>query len=83
MIAVTVPSPAPKQKEPLNTWAMLGLVTEIGGMVAIPAFLFGFLGAYGDKAWGTSPLFVIIGLMIALTSSTIAIWHHIKPFLRS
>lgn len=74
--------PAAK-KEPLNTLQLLGLVGEIGYLIAIPAALLGFGGAYLDKTLSTSPLFVVIGLAIALASSTLAIWHRIKPLLNS
>lgn len=90
MIAATLPTSAPtsneqtsKQKGSLNTLQLLGLVGEIGYLIAIPAALLGFGGAYLDKAFNTSPLFVIVGLALALVSSTLAIWHRIKPLLNS
>ena len=83
MMTATLPVPAPQKKEPLNALQMLGLVGEIGTMIAVPAVLFGFGGAYLDKNMETSPLFVIAGLALALISSSLAVWHRIQPFLNS
>ena len=84
MMAASVPSKAaPPKMDSMGTMRVLGLVGEIGYMIAIPAALFGFGGAYIDKALKTSPLFVIVGLIVALASSMLDIWHRVKPFLNS
>lgn len=83
MMTAPAPSPALKKQEPLSTGQMLGIVFEIGYLVAIPAVVFGFGGAFLDGKLGTSPLFVIVGLAVALASSILAIWHRIKPLLNS
>lgn len=80
MIAA-MPSQAPKKQEVLGTAQMFGLVGEIGFLIALPAALFGFGGAYVDDLWGTSPLMMILGLALALFGSSLAVWHRIKPFL--
>ena len=87
MIAATMPPSAPPsvpvKKDTLTTLQMFGLIGEIGYTIAIPAVLLGFGGAYLDKTIGTSPLFFLVGLILALASSTLAIWHRIKPLLQS
>ena len=80
MMAATFPTPAPKKQESFNIWALIGFASEVGFIIAIPAFLFGFGGAYLDRAFGTSPLFVILGLALALAASFLALWHRIKDF---
>ncbi|TSC99850.1 MAG: hypothetical protein Greene101449_489 [Candidatus Peregrinibacteria bacterium Greene1014_49] len=84
MMAAMLPSSAPGNTkiDSLRTPQLLGLVGEIGYLIAIPAAVLGFGGAYIDKTLETSPLFIIIGLAIALTSSMLAIWHRIKPLLQ-
>ncbi len=83
MMAATLPSQAPDQKklDSMSSLRVLGLAGEIGYLIAIPAVLFGFGGAYLDKHLGTSPLFIMLGFAIALSSSMLAIWHRIKPLL--
>lgn len=56
----------------------LGLAWEMGFIIAIPAVLFGFGGAYLDKWLGTSPLFLLLGLGLAMASSGLAIWKRIR-----
>ncbi len=80
MMTTTLPPTAPS-KEPLGTAQLLGLVSEIGFLIALPAVAFGFGGAWLDKISGTSPLLLIVGLALALAGSTLAVWHRIKPFL--
>ncbi len=60
----------------------VGLVWELGYMIAIPAFVFGFAGAYLDKWFGTSPLFVLCGLVVAFGSSAYAVYHLVQRITR-
>lgn len=83
MMAILSTQPAPKKQEPLNAFQMLGLVGEIGTMIAIPAVLFGFGGGYLDKNFDTTPLFIILGLSVAVISSSFAVWHRIQPLFNS
>lgn len=73
-------SPAPK-KSSLSTPEMLGLVGEIGYLVAVPAVAFGFGGAYLDKAWGTKPWLTIACLAFAILVSTVAVARVVKRVL--
>ena len=59
----------------------LRLAWNLGFIIAIPAFAFGFGGAYLDKQLGTSPLFMLIGLAIALTLSSIGVKRRITSIL--
>ena len=49
-----------------NAWSAVGLAWELGYMIAIPAVVLGFGGAYLDKYLQTSPLFMLIGLFVIL-----------------
>lgn len=57
---------------------MLSLMGQLGFYIAIPAVVFGFGGAYLDRWLGTSPLFVLSGLALAIASSSLAIYQLIK-----
>lgn len=57
------------------------LAWSIGWIVAIPAVLFGFCGAAMDKAYRTSPLFLIVGLAMAMTLSGVGVWRMLKRIL--
>jgi len=58
--------------------AAYGLVGEIGYLIAIPAVLFGFGGAYLDKQIHTTPLFMLLGLCLAFVTSGMAVWRIVK-----
>ncbi len=70
----------PKNQE-MSPWKAYALVGEIGYLIAIPAFLFGFGGAYLDKYLHTSPLFLILGLVIALVSSMMAVRRTVRRMI--
>ncbi len=57
------------------------LAWNFGYIIAIPAALFGFGGAYLDKLWGTSPLCILIGFAIALGLSGLGIWRMVKEIV--
>jgi F0F1-type ATP synthase assembly protein I len=65
-------------KDKQTMWMALGLVWELGYLIALPAFLFGFGGAYLDKYFGTSPIFVLTGLLIALAISSFIVYKRVK-----
>ena len=58
------------------------LAWNFGYIIAIPAVLFGFGGAYLDKTWGTSPVFILIGFALALAISGLGIWRVVKEIMR-
>ncbi len=58
------------------------LAWNFGYIIAIPAALFGFGGAYLDKQYGTSPTFILIGFALALALSGWGIWRAVKEILR-
>ncbi len=62
-------------------WMALGLVWELGWLIAIPAFLFGFGGAYVDKHYGSSPTFVLVGLLLAFILSAFMVYRRVKGVL--
>ncbi len=73
--------PTASAPKALSTTQLLGLVSQIGYLIAIPAALLGFGGAYLDRTFATSPLFILIGLALALVTSGLSIWRRIKPLL--
>ncbi|MBI2589667.1 AtpZ/AtpI family protein [Candidatus Berkelbacteria bacterium] len=61
---------------------VLSLVSQLGFIIAIPAALLGFGGAYLDKTLGTSPLFILLGIGGALASSSCLVYRYIKQIER-
>lgn len=63
-------------------WMAFGLVFELGYLIALPAFILGFGGAYADKYFGTTPLCIVGGLALALFLSAVSVYHKVKEVLR-
>lgn len=64
------------QKSPL--WSALNLAWELGYMIAIPIVALGFGGALLDKKVGTSPLFLLVGIVLSTIISGVAVYRRIK-----
>jgi F0F1-type ATP synthase assembly protein I len=60
----------------------VGFAWDVGFIIAIPALIFGFGGAYADKHFGTTPLLMLLGLGFAMVVSFYTIWKKIKEFLK-
>ena len=60
----------------------LRLAWNLGYIIALPAVLFGFGGAFLDKEFNTSPLFLLLGFVLAITLSTIGVYRIIKQINR-
>ena len=74
----TPPSGQPTKQSDFSMWAAFGLAWELGYLIALPAAVFAFGGAYLDKHFQLSPLFLVIGLLLAFTMSTIAVVRKVR-----
>lgn len=63
-------------------WLALDLAWELGYIIVIPIVILGVGGAYADKKFGTSPLFLFIGIIIAFTITSVAAYKKIKVITR-
>ncbi len=62
---------------------LLGIVGTIGFMVTIPLIGFSLLGRTADNALRTSPLFFLIGVVVAIVFSTILIYRRTVHLMNS
>lgn len=58
-------APMPPKKD-MTPWEALGIVWEIGAAIAIPTVLSALIGRWLDRRFGTTPLFLILMLLISL-----------------
>ncbi|MDD5055689.1 MAG: AtpZ/AtpI family protein [Candidatus Peribacteraceae bacterium] len=61
----------------------IGLVWELGWIIAVPVLILGFGGAYLDKKWGTAPWLLLAGFAIAFILSLAAAIHRVKEYLKT
>ena len=64
------------------TWALLSLAWELGYTIAIPIALLAFGGALLDKKLATTPLFLLIGIGLALLISGVGVYRKVKQLNR-
>jgi len=68
-----------KDKKNAFTFATLaGMVGELGFIIAVPLIVTILAGIWLDKKFGTIPLFIIVGILLAITTSAITIGRKIK-----
>lgn len=65
----------------MSPYSAMGVVGELGYLIAIPAFLFGFGGAYLDKYFGTSPWLLLSGFLLAFLVSGLSVWRMVQRIL--
>ena len=54
------------------------LAWDLGYIIALPAALFGFGGAYADRYLQTSPWIMLLGFAVALTLSGVGVYRKVK-----
>jgi F0F1-type ATP synthase assembly protein I len=64
-----------KPQPHLNVWALAG---ELGFIIALPLVLLVLLGVKADAYFGTTPLFIIAGMILSAVASTISIARKVK-----
>ncbi len=69
------------QKAPETKAELIAFASDVGIAIAVPLALFAFGGRWIDRQYGTTPLFLIIGLLLSLVSTGIIIWKKVKNFL--
>lgn len=57
---------------------VIGLASNIGWMIAVPAVIFVMGGVWLDSYLRTKPLFTLLGIPLALLVSSMIVWRLIK-----
>lgn len=66
------------KKNEKDIWYVLGIVGQLGFVIAIPAAGFAYLGHLLDIRYHTSPWLIVAGLALAFTISFSYIFRMIK-----
>jgi F0F1-type ATP synthase assembly protein I len=67
--------PASPQPPLINVWSLAG---EIGFILALPLVILVVLGVKVDKHFGTTPLFIIVGMLLSMVISATAIIRKVR-----
>ena len=68
--------------EKSHFWEAMNLAWELGYTIALPIVILGFGGAYADKKFGTTPLFILIGIVVAMVLTSIGIIRKVKKIVK-
>ena len=71
-----------KPKRNLSKSELVSLAFELGYMIAFPIVIFAFLGSWLDKRFGTVPLYTVLGVVLAVVSTTIWIYRKFKVYFK-
>ncbi len=72
MEPMTAQTPEVKGRTAVPWVLALSLIGQLGIMIAVPLVVAGTLGRLIDRAWGTTPLYMLLGMLAALATS--AFW---------
>jgi hypothetical protein len=65
-----------------DRWGMVNLAFDMGFVIALPLVAFGLLGKYLDGRLGTEPWLTIVGILIAIISTTIWLTKKLKEYIK-
>lgn len=69
------------KKEKSGVMAALGLAGQLGYIIALPIVILALGGRFLDQRYGTSPLFLIVGMALAVAVTTIWMYFKAKAML--
>jgi F0F1-type ATP synthase assembly protein I len=61
-------------KDNQRPWSALGFAWELGYSIVIPLVVFALAGRLLDKKLGTSPWLLLVGLLLAIVSSSYIVY---------
>lgn len=70
------------KNQPSGLWSALALAWELGYTIAIPIVIFAIGGRFLDKKLGSSPIFLLLGILLALVVSGIGVYRKTIKILK-
>jgi ATP synthase protein I len=67
-------------RKDLSVASSLGQVLGLSAQMVVTTIVGGVLGYFADKALGTSPLFLIVGVLLGGTAAIVASWRAWKRY---
>jgi len=76
------PDKEQKPKNSLKKTELVWIAFELGFIIAIPIVIFGMFGKWVDAKSGTYPMFTLIGILSAITSTSFWIYRKFKTYFK-
>jgi undecaprenyl pyrophosphate phosphatase UppP len=71
-----------EEKNAFTRWSMASIAFELGFIIAIPLVVMGFLGKWADLKLNTYPWLTLVGIIIAIISSTFWLTRRFRELLK-
>ena len=77
-----------KSEKPVNQkgagpeWSALSLALNLGYTIAIPIVVLALAGRFLDKRFDTSPLFLLLGVLLSIIISTLGVYGKVKKIIK-
>ena len=69
--------------KPDKSWSAVSLAWELGYTIAVPLVIFALGGRFLDKKLGTSPFLLLLGVILAITTTTWLVYKKTKSLMDS
>lgn len=66
----------------LNKWRVASLALELGFIIALPLVILGMLGKYLDGKFGSYPWVTLVGILLAIGSTTVWMVRRFKELMK-
>lgn len=77
------PNPEKPVPPKVNKWVLVSLASEMGFIIALPLLALALAGKWLDHRLHTSiPLFTLLGVVLAITSTTIWLTKRLKEYIK-
>lgn len=73
---------SPRNPNELNKWKLANFALELGFIIALPLVALAFLGKWLDGKWGTEPWVTIVGVLLAIISTTVWLVRRFKEIIK-
>ncbi|MFA6991755.1 MAG: AtpZ/AtpI family protein [Candidatus Gracilibacteria bacterium] len=70
-----------KNEEERKVWTAYELALTLGYMIIIPILVFGVGGVILDKYLGSTPIFIFVGFILAMTASMLIVYVKMKDIV--
>src|SRR5689334_16103165 len=78
---MNIPDQKPNNPK-FDRWSMVNLAFDLGFVIALPLVALGLLGKYLDGRMGTEPWLTVLGILLAIATTTIWLTQKLKGYMK-
>ena len=68
---------------PIGKREMISIAFQLGFIIALPVVVFGFFGKWLDQKTGTYPLLTLVGIITAISFTSIWIYRKFRDYMKN